>query len=423
MPADVILRLPLSLAIYMVEGYKIITVTHKSADLKDIGSYVLPNDGEESVHSRLRRFKNRMGIDGLMYLATCNRVTYFFHSSSFLDQSFLNSFTRFFYPDSDTLTASNNYLVFQGEPALRHLFEVASSVDSLVVGEREIIRQLREAYGVCRKEGLTGDKIRLAMDATVRTAKQVYGGTRIGEKQVSVVSLAVKKLLDAQLPNDARILMVGAGQTNALFTKFLVKYGYSNVSVYNRTLEKAQALADSLGGQAFPLSRLHEHQGGFDALVVCTSSTGPVINSESYPLLLAGETDSKIVLDLSIPNDVSVDVVADYDFEYIDIESLKALANENLKFRSTQVHKAKAMVELALEEFRSLYLEREVEVAMRAVPEQIKQVKSKAMNEVFRKELDELDEPTKELLDRMMTYMEKKCIGIPMKAAKKAILD
>lgn len=404
----------------MIEDYKIITITHKSAALKDIGQFVLPISSDNPLPQRLEALKNKLAISELLYLPTCNRVLFFFCHQGNLDSDFLKEFTEVLYPDWDA--RNDVFITHEGEAALRHLFEVSASVDSLVVGEREIIRQLRQAYGKCHEEKLTSDSIRLAMDATVRTAKRVYARTRIGEKQVSIVSLAVKKLLESGLSPNDRILIIGAGQTNALVCKFLKKYKYSKVTIFNRTLAKAEKLAELTQGRAFPLSELQNYQEGFDGIVVCTSSIEPVLNVKTYSQLLQGERTKKVVVDLAIPNNVSEETSSRFDMEYIEIDGLKVLAQKNLAFRTQEVSKAKEIIEAEIRDYHSLYRERQLERAFHNMPKRIKAVKEKAMKEVFVKEMDNLDEDAKELLERMLTYMEKKCISIPMKVAKDTIL-
>ncbi|MEL6945337.1 MAG: glutamyl-tRNA reductase, partial [Bacteroidota bacterium] len=106
-----------------------------------------------------------------------------------------------------------------------------------------------------------------------------------------------------------------------------------------------------------------------------------------------------------------------------EVENLRALAKENLAFRQAEVHKAKQILQRHLDEFPMIYQQRKIARAMKTVPDAIKEVKSHALNNVFKHEVASLDEDTRELLERVLTYMEKKCIGIPMKAAKEAILD
>ncbi|MEM9990162.1 MAG: glutamyl-tRNA reductase, partial [Bacteroidota bacterium] len=249
----------------------------------------------------------------------------------------------------------------------------------------------------------------------------VYSNTRIGEKPVSIVSLAIQQLRAAKLPKDARILLVGAGQTNALVGKFLKKYQYTNITVFNRTLERAEQLAEQIGGKSYRLSELNRYDEGFDCLVVCTGATKAIITPDIYAHLLQSCTASKLVIDLSIPNNVHKDTVQQHNMQYVEIENLRQCAKKNLAFRAEEVQRAKLLVDSALQEFPKLYHQRQITRAMRAVPAEIKAVKAHALNNVFKKEVEELDDNTRLLLERMLNYMEKKCISIPMKAAKEMI--
>ena len=204
--------------------------------------------------------------------------------------------------------------------------------------------------------------------------------------------------------------------------KFLSKYEYSNITVFNRSLDKAEQLAESLGGIALPLTDLENYKEGFDCLIVCTGSTEPIITAPLYEKLLNGETQRKVVIDLSIPNNVAASVVEQYDFEYIEVEGLRNLAKQNLAFREREVERAHKVLNEYVEEIPSLIKQRQIELAMRQVPIEIKAIKDHAINEVFRKEVATLDEQTKDLMEKMLAYMEKKCIGIPMKAAREAVL-
>ncbi len=406
----------------MIDNYKVITITHKNANLKDIGRFVISDNSMMSVPKQLQNLRDELSITGLLYLPTCNRVMFFFYHDGKIDSNFLKSFANLLYPDWDGSCLSEAFLIHEGDAAMKHIFEVAASVDSLVVGEREIIRQLREAYNWCMKEKLTDDNIRIALDMTVKTAKEVYNKTRIGEKPVSVVSLAIKQLLNSNVSPDARILLVGAGQTNALVCKLLAKYGFTNLTVFNRTLEKAQELAAYHKGKAYLLDNLSEYAQGFDVMVVCTAATEAIIRKENYTALLQGESNQKHVIDLAIPNNVDKSILPDFDINYVEIEDLKQMAEQNLRFRSKEVVKAQEIISSSIEEFNGRYKERQLERAFCEMPVQIKAVKQKAMDEVFRKEMENLDDETKALMFRMMTYMEKKCISIPMKVAKQTML-
>lgn len=241
-----------------LSNYKIITITHKSTPLKHIGQFVLPNmDEDKAMQQQLERIKAAMDMKELLYLATCNRVLFFFTTLQATDAAFIQKLEDLVYPDlPENLSLAASASLYSGNAAIAHLLEVASSVDSLVIGEREILRQLRQAYERCNQLNITGDSIRMAIQLAIETAKKVYSTTRIGQKAVSVVSLAIRQLLAKNPPRDARIVLVGAGQTNNLVGKFLAKYGFINCTVFNRSLPNATALATLLGGEGYTLDQL-----------------------------------------------------------------------------------------------------------------------------------------------------------------------
>lgn len=405
----------------MLDKYKIITVTHKRINLKEISQYAIHASDNAALEVRLHELKEQFRLSEIMYLSTCNRIMFFFVHDQPLDAAFTYEFFQHINPtlSEEQLSEVNDHAMqLEGMDALEHLFDVAASIDSLVIGERQILGQLRESYDQCKNWGLTGDNIRLAMDHAVVSAKKVYSNTRIGEKPVSVVSLAIQKLLRTNLSKEARLLIIGAGQTNQLVGKFLAKSGFTNVTVFNRTLAKAKQIAQIVNGRAGTLDDLAAYSGGFDGIIICTGSTTPILNAPLYRQLQNGEAGRKVIIDLAIPHNVHAEVPEQFDVQYIEIEGLRNLAKENMAFREKEVGRAKGLLADLLVEFPLIYKQRQVEIAMQSVPTEIKAIKSHAMNEVFRKEVDSLDEHTRELVERMLSYMEKKCIGIPMKAAR-----
>lgn len=410
----------------MLDRYKILTVTHKHINLKDIGKYVVQVADPLSLQQILDGIKADFDLNEFLYLTTCNRVLYFFDAHFPLSETFVANFFQKINPlldQEDIATLPANVLALSGMDALEHLFSVAASVDSMVIGERQILGQLRDAFEQCKSWGLTGDHLRLAMDQAVVAAKSIYSNTRIGDKPVSIASLALQKMLRHHVQKDARILLIGAGQTNALIAKLLVKQEFTNVTVFNRTLSKAQEVASLFEtGKAFSLADLKTYTAGFDVAFVCTGAHEPILTAELYPQLLQADKDTKILIDLAIPHNVEPAVVQQFDVHYIEIDGLRHLAKENLAFREKEMHFAKEMLNDFLLAFPQTFRQRQLEIALRPVPEKIKAIKTKAMEEVFRKEVELLDDNTRELLERMMTYMEKKCIGIPMKVAKEVMI-
>ncbi len=400
--------------------YKILTITHKSTPLKNIGNFVLPNlDTPALFAAKIQALKKALQLEELMYMATCNRIVFFCVTDQLLDHQFINRFQTIVYPNLE-LDLDASALGFIGEHAINHLLEVAASTDSLVIGEREILRQIRNAYDRCLAAKTTGDSIRIAIRLAIETAKKVYSNTRIGEKPVSVVSLAIRQLIAKNPPKEARFLIVGAGQTNTLVGKFLLKYGFTNFTVFNRTLSNAQQLATMLNCKASTLDELPNYQGGFDILIACTGATEEVITTTIYDRIIQNQ-DKKILIDLAIPNNIEASIEQQFNADYIEIDGLKELVNENLAFREKEVTKAHAIIHKQVSSFKAHYKARQVELALKDVPQQIKAIKHHAIGNVFKSEVAELDANTQELIERMMAYMEKRCIAIPIQVAKENI--
>ncbi|OFY85942.1 MAG: glutamyl-tRNA reductase [Bacteroidetes bacterium RIFCSPLOWO2_12_FULL_35_15] len=401
---------------------KIIAFTHKTTDLNEIGKLHID---EAQLQERLDHLKITSVVDELQYLSTCNRVEFMLSYNGNIDKKFLKLFFGAFdskWKEADINWAINNAQVFEGEEALRHLFNVASSIDSLVVGEREIITQVRNAYEKCSNLNLTGDLIRLAIKRTIEVAKDVYTHTNIARNPVSVVSLAYRKLRALNVKQDARFLIIGSGVTNTTMAKYLKKHEFANFSVFNRTLENAQKLAEELKGKAYPLSELKNFKLGFDIIVTCTGAAESIITPEIYKSLVGDDRSKKIVIDLAIPNDLDAEILKNYDVNLIAINNLQEVAKENLLAREQEMQACNAIIERNIEEFKQIIKTRKVELAMSEVPKKMKAIRETA-NEVFAKELESLDVQSKETLDKILSYMEKKYISVPMKIAKEILIE
>lgn len=407
----------------MLQDYKILTVTHRKTNLKTIGNFAIPADNQMIISQRLTELQQIFQLNECYYAATCNRILFLFTTSETVSSDFVERFFSTVNPALSATEIVEQVQSYEGIDAVQHFYEVGASVDSLVVGERQILGQLKEAYDKAEERQQIGFALRLLQQRMVVASKDAYANTRIGEKPLSVASLAVRKLLAHQLPKSARILLVGAGQTNVLVSKFLTKYEYNNVTVFNRSLERAQSLAETFTGDAYPLDQLTDYQKGFDCIIVCTGAKEPILQKSVIEQLLAGENPSeKVIVDLAIPHNTAREAVDELGFHYIEIEGLRQLAEENRAFRERELTAVRQRLAEHINEFPSLYQQRRLEIAMREVPTQIKAVRHKAVNEVFRKDLDQLDDDAQALINEMLVYMEKKCIGIPMRVAREQLL-
>lgn len=408
---------------HTLNHFKSIAFTHATVGLERVAKLVIP---EDAYGERLAAAKTDLGIDELMLVTTCNRVEYYFTTHAAINNKFLRAFFEKLYPqwaEEDVHWAIESTEVMDGPDAVRHLFHVASSLDSMVVGEREILTQIRKSFDIADKLGFVGDFLRIALRKTIENAKQVFTETYIANRPVSVVNLANRELRNSLLPIDARIIVVGAGVTNQAMLGKLKKQGYHNFHIYNRTVEKAEKVAQEVGGQAYPLIELPNHDSGFDALITCTGAPDAIITPDLYGKLLNGDTSRKMVVDLAVPTDLDSEVLALHNIDYVEVKGLKKIAEANLEARKSEMVKCEAIIDKNLEAFETVYHERQVELAMREIPAKVKEIKSRAYEQVFAKELEGLDEGSKKLLDDIVAYMEKKYISVPMKMAREILVE
>ncbi|MBI1836972.1 MAG: glutamyl-tRNA reductase [Flavobacteriia bacterium] len=406
----------------MLNNFHIIAFTHRNLDVSEIGKLHIE---EAKQQDRLTLLKDFLRLDELMFLSTCNRVEFQFCTSENTNFDFLLRFFTTLYPDFDSTTVhlfAENAAVFNGIEAVEHILCVASSIDSMVVGEREIITQVRNSFESSKKMGLTGDFIRIVLRQTIETAKKVYTETSIATKPVSVVSLAYHRLKDMNVPLTARIVIIGAGTTNTNMARFLRKHGFKNFVVFNRTTSKAESLANDLKGTGLPLNELSQYKGGFDVIITCTGSDTHIITPAIYSNLLQGDLDRKIVIDIALPQDLHPEVVENHNVTHISVDVLQKISNQNLKERSKEIQHVEEIIAEAVFEFKHIEKIRSVELAMRDVPQKVKEIRETAINEVFKNELELLDENSREVLDKIIGYMEKKYMSVPMIMAKEILL-
>jgi len=405
-----------------LKNLKVIAFTHKHVDLKDLGNLVICN---EELDSRLINLKNNLDIPEIFYIGTCNRVEFVFYGAHELNDDFVVQFLdsmNFCVPEERMQCYLGQVNRYSGLDALNHLFRTSCSMESLVVGEKEILAQIRRAYDRCKAAGFTGDFLRLMMDRLVKTAKEVYTYTNISRNPISVVSLAYRKLREVKLKDNPRILVIGSGETNQNLAKYLKKHKYSNFTIFNRTVANAQALAEELQAPVYPLSELKNYKKGFDMMITCTGAPEAIIHEDLYESLLNGEEDKKVIVDLAIPNDIDAAVIAKHQIHYIEVSSLQQIAEKNIQERYAELDNAEKIIEQNIKEFLPILKQRRVEVAMKEVPEKIKEIKAMALSEVFANEVEQLDPQAREVLNKVINYMEKKYIKVPMVMAKEILV-
>ena len=404
---------------FLLNKVQIIAFTHRHFSFDEIGLFHL----EDSVRiERLQRIKSKLKVKELMYLSTCNRVEFILNTNQEVDEFFLESLVSIFVP-SNQFSLISKIEIFTDKKAVHHLFSLASSIDSLVVGEREIITQVRKAYEECIQNNLCGDFIRVLVQNTISTAKKVYTESEIATRPVSIVSLAFLEL-KKHISNQPKIfLVVGAGKTITSIIKFINKNNHHRYLIFNRSKEKAAHLVATLNldAQVFSLNELGNKPLEFDYIISCTGSKEVVLSKENYKKINP-KNNKKIIVDLAIPNDCEQLIARDFNVKIINVEQLKVRAELNLKARSKEINLCLNIIEKQIAKYYFSEKERSLERALSAVPESIKGIRNKAFKEVFVKELQTLDPQAINIVNSLVDYMEKKYISVPMKMAKDILL-
>ncbi len=403
--------------------YLVVAFTHHSTGLKNLESLFVDRD---ALPEKLQKIKKELGADGLMYLSTCNRVEFIFSISGTIQKDPVKKLLAIYQPSWNNKKikwATDHSLELYGEAAVKHIFEVAASLDSLVVGEREIITQVRTAYEWSHEQKLTDDFIRILIRKVIETSKSIYTQTKIAEKPVSVMSLACRKMQEWRVGFDSRVLMVGAGQTADIMVKYLSKHGFKNFAVFNRTLKHAKELAARYNVEAYSLDELKKYNKGFDVIIACAHSTKPIITSAIFDKLTAGEKSGKIVVDLGLPLNVDKAVLKKKNVRSVTIKDLENIAKGNMQERKEEIVHAKKIISVAVKEFYGDIQNRKIEIAMSGVPKRIQEIKEKAITSVFYKEIQSLNPDSREVLEKVVDYLEKKYISIPMQLARQILMN
>jgi glutamyl-tRNA reductase len=402
---------------------QIIAFTHRHFNFDEIGFFHLEDSNRVK---ELTKLKLLLDVDELMYISTCNRVEFIIKNSSKDTDRIASLIVNFFEEKSKnnfSKSLSNRAEVFLGDAAVRHLFCVASSLDSLVVGEREIITQVRKAFEECKSNNICGDFIRVLVQLTIQTAKKVYTESNIATRPVSVVSLAYLELKKYMGKTPKIFLIIGAGRTTASMLKFISKNNGHQYIFYNRSVEKAKLLVEQLNIDAnvYPLSDLGIRKEEFDFIITCTGSKNIVLDQFKFNNI-NHQNNKATIVDLAVPKDCSDELIVQKNIRTITVDQLKIRAEENLAARSKEVSECLQIIDFQINEYKSLEKERELERKMSKVPQSIKGIRKKAFAEVFAKEIQSLDPDAREVLDSLVDYMEKKYISVPMKMAKEILL-
>jgi glutamyl-tRNA reductase len=294
-----------------------------------------------AVHrSRLQcsgcRLKLRGGLAEVVLLSTCNRVE-IYGVSPWIHGRVQSLFQELTSSDFDFMP---HLYVKEGAEAAKHLFAVASGLDSLVIGETEITGQVKNAYQAAKDAGLVGRKMNRLFQSAFSVVKAIRTNTGIGRGATSVGSVAVElaeKVFDRDL-SDKTVMILGAGKMGEACVKHLAKRGAKTVLVANRSVERAERLAAEFGGRAVRIEDSAAALTAADILVSSTGSPDIVLKRDDVAKILPARRNRPLVLvDIAVPRDIDPAVAGLANVFLYDIDDLEAVVRENTKHREQEL--------------------------------------------------------------------------------------
>ncbi|WP_415902719.1 glutamyl-tRNA reductase [Neptuniibacter sp. QD29_5] len=284
-------------------------------------------------------------------LSTCNRTELYCSSAIEGSRALLEWLGKYHDLDPDELQQCS--YAFWGEDAARHMMRVASGLDSLVLGEPQILGQLKSAYSLSQENGHVGAELGRLFQQTFSVAKQVRTDTAIGENPVSVayaaVSLAQHIFSDMR---ESKALLIGAGETIELVARHLVNAGVKDITVANRTLNRALALADEFDGKAILLGDIPNALAEADIVIASTASQLPILGKGAVESALKQRKHRPIfMVDIAVPRDIEAQVAELDDVYLYTVDDLKEVIEENQRSREDAARQAEEIIETGAHEF------------------------------------------------------------------------
>jgi glutamyl-tRNA reductase len=306
-------------------------ISHHTANVETRERYT----GQPALDGALREMS---GCAEALLLTTCNRVEVYAASPAPIATEII---TRCLLREAASATEEEEtaFYRYEARECVQHLFRVASGLDSMVVGETEILGQAKKAYANARASGGTGPYLHRLFQRAFRVAKQVRSHTEITRGAVSIGSVAVElaQKIFGEL-SGRKVLVLGAGETSERTARALISRGVSDLRVSNRSDERAANLAALVGGRAIPFVGWWEQCREIDILISSTAADAPLLTREKLAPMIRERLDRPLfIIDIAVPRDVAPDVNEMEGVYLYDIDSLQSMAEQSLGLRKQQI--------------------------------------------------------------------------------------
>jgi len=338
----------------------------------------------EQLVEALQQLCQRTGTREAAILSTCNRSELYIEQSSAQAEAVLEWLAEYHQLSAADLRACA--YVHEDADAVRHMMRVAAGLDSLVLGEPQILGQMKSAYAVAREAGTVGPLLGRLFQATFSAAKQVRTDTAIGENPVSVAFAAVS--LARQIFSDlqrSQALLIGAGETITLVARHLHEQGVKRIVVANRTLERAKVLAEEFGAHAVLLADIPQELVNSDIVISSTASQLPILGKGAVESALKQRRHKPIfMVDIAVPRDIEPEVGELDDVYLYTVDDLHEVVAENLKSRQGAAQAAEEMVTGGVNDFMARLRELAAVDVLRAYRQQGERLRDEELQKAQR---------------------------------------
>lgn len=326
-------------------SYLSISFTHKNTDIQTREKIAFSD--ESAVETFLKKVSNDRSIREVVLLSTCNRVEIMTVSSNLKESKMTILETLSNYSGLDYANLQERADIYDNESAIHHLFSVAAALDSLVVGETQIVGQLKDAYRLSLGKGYCSKSISKAMNYAFKCAANVRNATSLGTGSVSVASTAVAKAKDIiKNTQGVKALVIGAGEMSELTCKHLHKAGF-DIVLTSRNIKKASMLVDTFDFdvQVEPYENLIKLLNEIPIMITATAAPYPIIKDEMVEYC----SFSRYWFDIAVPRDI--DEIESPNLQIFAVDDLQDIVNSNMSLRAEQAKKAYSIVNKESENF------------------------------------------------------------------------
>lgn len=305
------------------------------------------------ISEAFKLLKERLSVNESVILSTCNRVeVYIVANGSKDNRDTLLKFLKEFH-GIDLASFADGLYFYSGPESVKHLFSVTSGLDSMVVGETEVLGQVKSAYEAARSSGMTSRILNPLFQRAFNVAKEIRTKTSIGKGGVSVSSVAcelAKKIFDDL--SEKTIMILGAGKMGESTAKYLISRGIKSILVSNRSFDRAVELASVFEGRAVRLDDCFSEMANVDILISSTGAPHFLITAAEMRDVMHKRHGRPIfIIDISVPRNVDPQVGSLEDVYLYNIDDLKNLAEENINKRRAEVEKSVKLIDERVLEF------------------------------------------------------------------------